>query len=198
MKITDIKSQVKRPGRYSIFVDGKFAFGLGSNELLGLGIAVGQEITESELADFKQASEIGKVYDKILNLLSIRPRSEWELRDYLKRKNQSPALIEKLLNKLSNLGYVDDNDFAQRWVANRRLLKPVSSLKLRAELKQKRIDNIVIDEVLKSDTTDEIAVIKAIIDRKAKRYPDRQKFIAYLARQGFRYDDIKTALNHSD
>lgn len=194
MKITAITVQVKRPGRYSVYVDGKFAFGLGANQLLNLGLANDQDVTEAELEQLKQESEVGKIYDKTLNLLSFRLRSEHELRDYLKRKQQSPAIIEIILNRLSKLGYVDDKQFASRWVANRRLLKPISSLKLRSELKQKRIANDIIDEVLRDDTTDEQEVLKQLIERKLKRYPDQQKLMAYLARQGFRYDDIKQAL----
>lgn len=196
MKITAITAQVKRPGRYSIYVDGNFAFGLSANQLLNSGLATGQELSGSELDSLKQESEVGKIFDKTLNLLSFRLRSEHELKDYLKRKQQSPALIEIILNRLSKLGYVDDKQFASRWVENRRLLKPISSLKLKSELKQKRIANDIIDEVLKSDTTDEQEVLKQLIERKSKRYPDQQKLMAYLARQGFRYDDIKQALKN--
>lgn len=195
MKITAITHQVKQKDRYSIFIDGKFVFGLGGNDLLRLGLVCGQEITETELADLKAQSDLGKIYDKILNLLSFRQRSEWELREYLKRKNQSPANIEILLNMLSNMGYLDDFKFATAWVENRRLLKNISSLKLRSELQQKRVPTDVIEEVLKVDQTDEKSVLKEIIERKGKRYPDKQKLTAYLARQGFRYDDIKQVLN---
>ena len=194
MKITAITQQIKRPGRYSIFVEGKFSFGVGESQLLSLGLVSGQELTEAELAELKGEGEFGKILDKTLNLLSYRARSEWELSDYLRRKKQPPAVIEKILNKLSNLGYVDDKKFSQNWVANRRLLKPTSSLKLRSELKQKRIPNAVIDEVIKADETDEKEVLAELIERKKRRYPDQQKLIAYLARQGFRYDDIKSAL----
>lgn len=196
MKITAITAQVKRPGRYSVYVDDKFAFGLGANQLLNLGLVTGQELSGSELDSLKQESEVGKMYDKTLNLLSFRLRSEYELRDYLKRKQQSPAIIEIILNRLSKLGYVDDKQFASRWVENRRLLKPTSSLKLKSELKQKRIANDIIDDVLQDDTTDEQEVLKQLIERKSKHYPDQQKLMAYLARQGFRYDDIKQALKN--
>lgn len=196
MKITAITAQVKRPGRYSVYVDDKFAFGLGANQLLNLGLVTGQELSGSELDSLKQESEVGKMYDKTLNLLSFRLRSEYELRDYLKRKQQSPAIIEIILNRLSKLGYVDDKQFASRWVENRRLLKPTSSLKLKSELKQKRIANDIIDDVLQDDTTDEQEILKQLIERKSKHYPDQQKLMAYLARQGFRYDDIKQALKN--
>lgn len=197
MKITAITQQVKRPGRYSIYIDGAFAFGLGEGQLLSAGLVSGQEITEAELAELKGESEFGKLFDRTLNLLSYRPRSEYELREYLKRKKQSPALIEKTLNKLSKLGYVDDEAFAKRWVEHRRSIKPISSLKLRAELKQKGIASEWIEAAL-HENSDDGAAIKRLIEKKAGKYADRNKLMQYLARQGFRYDDIKRALAEED
>lgn len=195
MKITDIKQQVKRQHRYNVFIDGKYTFSLSGEQLLESGIRKNQEITVQELDQLKNQSEFGKVYEKTLNLLSYRSRSEWELRDYLKRKNQAPALTNKILNKLSERGYVDDEQFARRWVENRRLLKPISARKLAQELSQKHIDRQIIDKVLQEDETDELDELRKLVARKAKRYPDQQKLMAYLARQGFNYQDIKTVLD---
>lgn len=197
MKITAITQQVKRPTRYSVYVDGKFAFGLGEGQLLSSGLTKGKEITEVELAELQGESQFGKLLDKTLNLLSYRPRSEYELRTYLRRKQQEPELIDKILNKLSKLGYVDDAGFAKRWVEHRRAIKPISSLKLKAELKQKGIANEHIDAAL-YENSDDTKAIRAIIEKKTAKYPDRQKLMQYLARQGFRYDDIKRALSEED
>ncbi|MBI1857116.1 RecX family transcriptional regulator [Candidatus Saccharibacteria bacterium] len=194
MKITSIRQQIKRSNRYSVYVDGKFAFGTSESQLLNLGLFKNQEITEADLAELKQESEIGKVYEKLLNLLSNRPRSEWELRDYLKRKKQNAEIIEKLLNKLSNSGYVNDRTFARRWVENRRLLKSISRLRLRQELAQKHIAPEIIDEILVDDKTDERQVLHELVSRKRVRYPDKLKFMQYLARQGYSYSDIKDVL----
>ena len=194
MTITAITTQTKLAGRYSVFVDGSFAFGIEAGQLLELGLVKGQEITAKQLAELKSETQLGYMFDKTLNLLSIRPRSEWELRDYLKRKKQPPAAIEIILNKLTKLHYVDDVAFAKRWVENRQLLKPSSTLKLKAELKQKRIADSVIHEVLKSNDNHEAEALNELIERKAKRYPDQRKLMQYLARQGFRYEDIKRAI----
>lgn len=197
MKITAIKQQVKRADRYSIYVDGKYSFSLGENELLRLGLHSGQEITEQELANYRDESDYGKLFDKTLNLLSFRLRSEWELRDYLKRKKAEPEIIEKILNKLSINGYVDDEQFARRWVENRRLLKTTSRRRIAQELKQKRISNDIIDKVLAEDKeeTDEREVLRELVDKKKHRYPDQTKLMQYLARQGYSYEDIKAVLN---
>lgn len=199
MKITQIKQQVKRADRYSIYLDGKYTFSLGEGELLKLGLHTGQELTEAELTNYRNESEQGKWFDKTLNLLSYRLRSEWELRDYLKRKDCPPEIIEKILNKLSVNGYVNDEQFARRWVENRRLLKATSRRRLAQELKQKRISNEIIDKVLADDKaeTDEREVLRALVERKRARYPDKLKLMQYLARQGYSYDDIKSVLSEA-
>ncbi|MBI3624310.1 hypothetical protein HY218_01620, partial [Candidatus Saccharibacteria bacterium] len=48
MKITSIRQQTKRADRYSIFVDGKYAFSLSEGELITSGVHTGQELTKVE------------------------------------------------------------------------------------------------------------------------------------------------------
>lgn len=200
MKITDIKQQVKRQGRYSIFVDGKYSFSLSESELMKSGIRIGREYSEQELEELQQTAVLDKAYMRSLDLLSRRARSEWELRDYLRRKDYDPPTEEAILNKLTNAGYVDDYQFAKAWVENRHLLKSVSSRRLWQELKQKHIADDIISQVLADDETDEQTTVKSLIEKKRTqtRYQDKEKMIAYLLRQGYRYDDIKTAMAELD
>ena len=197
MKITSIKQQLKRADRCSIYIDEQYAFSLSQNGLLESKLAVGDEISDKELADYQRKSEEGKLYDRLLNLLSIRPRSEWELRSYLKRKKTDPQLSHELIERLRAKGYVDDKDFARRWVESRRLLKPTSRRKLWQELKTKNIAEEIIAEVLAEDETEETQVIRELIAKKRKqiKYHDEQKLMQFLARQGFNYGDIKEALS---
>jgi regulatory protein len=197
MKITAIKQQVKKANRYSFYVDGKYSFSLSENDFVNYGLVSGQEITEQDLSKYKQASDDGKWLDRTLNLLSYRPRSEWEIRSYLKRKDCPEQIVDRTLNKLRVNKYLDDEQFAKRWVENRRLLKPVSRRKLSQELRAKRISSEILDRVLSDDKeiTDEKSVLRELVAKKSNRYPDRVKFMQYLARQGFGYEDIKAVLN---
>ncbi len=196
MKVTDIKAQVKREGRYSIFVDGKYSFSLSENELLNAGIKIGQEFDEAGLEKLKQTAVEDKAMMRAYDLLARRQRSTHEMREYLKRKDYEPELIEKILNKLSDREYLDDEKFARAWVENRRLLKSTSKRRLMLELQQKRISSEIISLVLEEDETDEQQVLKDVITKKRTqtRYNDEQKLIAYLLRQGFNYSDIKAVL----
>lgn len=196
MKITAIKAQLKREGRYSVFVEGKYAFSLSAEALLDARLVSGQELTGEEVAAYKRLSAEDKAYNLTLAYVARRLRSEGELRDYFRRKTYAPELAEQLLARLRKLGFVDDTEFARRWVENRRLLKATSAKKLRLELRQKHIGDGIIRQVLAEDETDECTLLRDLIKkkRKATRYQDDQKLIAYLARQGFNYDDIKATL----
>lgn len=195
-KITEIKQQVKRQDRYSIFIDGKYTFSLSENELMQSGIKINKSYSPSELEQLKQTAVLDKAYMRSLDLIMRRQRSEWEVGDYLKRKDYDLDTIEKTVDRLKKAGYVNDVKFAESWIRNRRLLKSTSKRKLFTELKQKRVDESVINLALEEDETDEIEVLKGLIEKKRQqsRYQDDQKLIAFLLRRGFNYEQIKEVL----
>ncbi len=197
MNITAIKAQVKREGRYSIFVDGEYSFSLSAEMLLDAGLTTGQGLTEADVKKFQKLSADDKAYGLTLAYVARRMRSRGELVDYLRRKKYAPELVTQLLNRLERAGFVDDVEFARRWVENRRLLKATSTKRLRLELRQKKVSDDIIRQVLDEDKTDERHVLCELINKKRKqtRYQDEQKLIAYLARQGFNYGDIRSALS---
>ena len=201
MKVTAIQQQVKNKRRYSVFVDDSYSFSLNQEGILDLGIRVGSELTEHELSQLKKQSEDGKLYDRLIGLLAARPRSRWELESYLTRKKVDDETKQQLLLKLEDKKLINDVDFAQRWVESRRLLKPISTRKLRVELQQKRVPSGVIDQILSEDKTDELAVLRELVEKKkhiAKYKQDQTKFMQFLARQGFNYGDIKQVLEEQE
>lgn len=200
MKITQIKQQVKRPDRYSIYVDGKFAFGLSESGLLSSGLASGQEISQEQFTELKADAATDKAYGNALRYVAMRPRSTWEMQQYFLRKKVDEPIAKEIIDRLTALDLLDDKKFAQAWVTNRRLLKPTSRRKLQQELRQKHVAGSIIDAILAeeaedADTPPDQTALAEIIAKKRARYPDETKFMQYLARQGFGYDDIKRALH---
>lgn len=197
MKITDIKQQVKNQQRYSIYVDGKFNFGLGEMALMNSGLRVGKELSLAELEELKDTAKTDKAYNQALGLIARRARSEWEIREYLKRKEHDPEFIDQIVERLINSKWLNDLDFARRWVQNRRLLKSTSKRRLSQELKAKRVADEHIAVALEEDETDEQQVLRDLVARKRKqsRYQDSQKLMAYLMRQGYDYGSVKDALS---
>ena len=122
MKITAIKQQVKRPDRYSIYVDGKFAFGLSEAALLEGKLNSGQEFDETQYKELTKAAAADKAYGNALRYVTMRPRSTWEMQTYFRRKKIDEPIAESTIQKLENLRLLYDCSFAESWVTNRRLL----------------------------------------------------------------------------
>lgn len=196
MKITKIEAQVKTRGRYSVFVDGKFAFGMSELGLIESGLKTGQEYSKEELEKLKDEANTDKIYNMALGLIARRPRSKWEIENYLRRKEMDSVSSQAIITKMESKGFIDDFDFSKRWVENRRLLKPTSKRKLELELRAKRVKGDVIKRVLDEDEADEFNVLLQEVEKKRRqtRYRDNDKLMQYLARQGYSYEDIKRAL----
>lgn len=192
--ITDITKQKKRENRYSIFVDGTYVFSLEELELSGSGLRVGQELSSQEIEDWQQRSESGKAYNAALRYLGYRQRSEMELRRYLKDKDYE-AVADETIERLLELGLVDDLALARTWIGDRLRLKPRSRRGLSAELRQKGIAADVIEVALAElEPQDELEALRGLIQKKRHRYASDDKLIAYLMTQGYSYGLIKEAI----
>lgn len=208
MKITAVTAQQKDKNRVNIMVDGKYRFSLDIYQYADLGIRVGKEYTDEELTELETESQFGKVYARALEYCLMRPHSAKEVRDYLYRKTRdsrtrlgevkkgvSPEITARVFERLIEKGYVNDESFTRYWVENRSLTKGASKRKLTAELRSKGVDQTTIERFIAESPRSDEGELQKIITKKRARYPDEQKFMQYLARQGFSYDDIKQALS---
>lgn len=216
-RVTDIKEAVKDHNRVNVFVDQKFFCSLDISQVVDLGIKIGKNLSDEELIELKRASDFGKLYGRALEYVFSRPRSIKEIRDYLKRKTLSrkirvknrktgeyqtkvkegfdASLVPLVLDRLEQRGYLDDEKFAAFWIENHNARKGSSIKKLRQELQQKGVSSQIIDQALADGDRDDISELRKIIAKKAGRYPDQQKFIQYLLRQGFNYSDVLDELS---
>jgi len=193
-KVTAIKQQQKRDERVSVYVDKVYRFSLTKDQAANLGIHIGQQLTDEEISRLQTHSEFGKLRDSTFRWLSLRPRSRYEIDQYLQRKTDDESLRGRLMGLLQELGYVDDERFAKSWIQHRTLVKPMSMYRLKQELLQKGVPKEIIDKTLETSDVDELAALKDLIRKRKQRYQSREKLMAYLARQGFSYDLVKQAL----
>jgi len=161
------------------------------------GLRVGQELEVADVERFAQKASEAKAYGLALRFLGVRLRSRRELLDYLDRKGCEREESEAALERLEGLGLVDDERFADAWIADRQAVRPRSKLRLGQELAAKGIAREVVDVALrKLEPEEEVGTLKALIRRKQKlpAYKDERKLVAYLQRQGYRWGLIKEAL----
>jgi regulatory protein len=137
----------------------------------------------------------------VLRKLSVTARTRQELDRVLQRKNVPDAVSATVLDRLEEVGLVDDRAFARDWVDSRQRRRHLSRSALRRELQTKGIDREHVESALASvDTGDELAAARALAAKKAAggRGLDpavRDRRIAgALARRGFGSGVIATVL----
>lgn len=128
-------------------------------------------------------------WERVLRFLTFRPRSQKEVEDYLDRKRVDPVDKLKLLKRLKQLDFLDDEEFAQWLIEQRARLKPKGKRALKQELCQKGIKPEIVEKVLSA--VDEVAEAKKMAEKK-RLAPEKMRSL--LMRRGFSWETIKTVL----
>lgn len=117
------------------------------------------------------------------------------------KKNVPDEVAAKVLDRLEDVGLVDDETFAQDWVASRQQRRHLSRSALRRELRTKGVDREHVDAALATvDLDDELAAARALAGRKASSMAGldplvrRRRLSGVLARRGFGPGVITTVL----
>ncbi|MBE9525027.1 MAG: RecX family transcriptional regulator [Chloroflexi bacterium] len=173
----------------SVYIDDEFAFGL-SRQVAGW-LSTGQELSDEKILELQEVETREKAYQRALNFLSYRPRSEAEVRRNLIKHDTPEDCIEETLERLRDLDLVSDQQFAETWVENRSTFRPRGRRALFSELRAKGIHNKTIDVVLQDLDEDDLAYRAA--QKKVRQYrglawPEfKKKMLGFLARRGFNY-----------
>ena len=197
-KVTALKVQKRRRDRVSVFLDVEYAFGL--QNILAAELAVGEELTDQQIAALQRRDTAERAYENSLHYLSYRPRSEEEMRRYLQRREVDEETTGEVLDRLRRAKLTDDQAFAQFWVENRETFRPRGRWALRTELRRKGIPARVIEGVL--DDVDEDRSARNAAERVAERFAQldehtfRRRLLGYLQRRGFGYEVSRRVADH--
>ena len=196
--ITAIEPQQKNPRRVTIYLDGKFAFGLA--RITAGWLKVGQELNEEKILALQAEDARETAYQKALHFLSFRPRSSTEVRQNLNQHRIPEAIVEETVNHLISAGLVNDQEFARAWVENRNTFQPRSKSALRMELRRKGLSDEIVQPVLDEQVNEEALAFEA-----ARKYARRlvglewlefrRKLGGFLARRGFPYTTLSPVVS---
>jgi len=145
------------------------------------------------------------VLDAALRFLEARQRSTAEVRRRLVSAGYRPDLVEGAIERLTELGMLDDEAFARAWLESRDRARPRGERALRRELAMKGIERQTVDETLADRAADHpeadaeaarrlLARHARSLDRIADARARRQRAYVLLARHGFDSDVATTAI----
>lgn len=191
-----IKSQKGRGSKIHILIDGEYRITTDVDFWAERAIADGTEIDEDEWQALVSDINYRKAFNKAADLLSRRSHSAYELKNKL-LKTVDMDSAEKAVNKFTELGYLNDEDFAVELSEYLFKTKKYSQNHVKQELIRRGVDREIVQRVIRDDDTDAAESIICIINksylRKLGEEGGRQKVVAALMRKGFSYLDIKTA-----
>lgn len=198
MTITKIEKQKKNIKRYNLYIDGEFLCGIYDDTILKFGIASGDELTEKEINDIRNFDEYMYGKKAAFDYLSYRIRSISEIKKKLLSKKLSEVNIERVISHLTELGLVNDEDFARQLINEKIKNKPAGRRSLEQKLFEKGISKNISEDILNSILTEETEkelAVKVYEKLKPKlkgldKQDVKKKIYETLARKGFNYDII--------
>lgn len=125
--------------------------------------------------------------EKAIKYIGISKKTEYEVRQKLKRLQVTSSVIDEEINYLKELGYIDDKDYARSFVKQCYKMMQYSIYEIKNKLLQKGINASIIEEELEllKDSDYELNTVEKLKNGKLKSYDD-EKTKAYLYRRGFR------------
>lgn len=131
---------------------------------------------------------IEKAKYQAVKYLSFRSRTVQEVCNYLQKKQYSQQIIEEVIKYLKAQSYLDDDKFCQLWIESRSRLKPKGKKGLYYELKNKGIDNYLIEKNINEyfNSEVEIQIANELVSKKLQMFDNnKEKILADLYRRGF-------------
>jgi regulatory protein len=137
-----------------------------------------------------------RAFQHAVKLLAAKPRSIAELRERLAERCSSKTVIETVISRLREYGYLDDERYALTYAASKVRQQPIGRRRLELSLARKKVDRAVADEALNqvfAETPEEDLIDRAIEKRirlrgRPKTRAEAKTLFDHLLRQGFQFE----------
>ncbi|MEZ3434628.1 MAG: recombination regulator RecX [Lachnospiraceae bacterium] len=185
--------------KYKVYIDGQFAFVLYKGELSRYQVQEGREITKETCDRIRGEVLVKRAKLRAMHLLNAMGRTESQLREKLTQGGYPEDVVDEALSYVKSFGYVDDVNYARSFTDSRKDKK--SRREIEMLLKGKGISGEDIEKAMEEcygEDTAMQAVRKLMKKRRyipgESSYEEKQRFMAYVMRKGFSYDDVCRAL----
>ena len=222
MKIEKLEPSKHKEGRWLVWMDDASLVRVNEGDVVSLGLYAGKELTDEEAETLTAAGERAKLMERAVGLLSLRPMSRKELLDKLcapprPKKEKWPydklddapdpdvlqsrreALREQgsaVADRLTELGLLNDEEYA-RTVVRHYAAKGYGPRKIRDELYRRGVPREYWEDAMEEREPDEGQIDKLARQKLRGAEPTREnlkKVSDYLARRGYGWEDISSAL----
>lgn len=163
-------------------------------------LEAGRTIDTTEYGQLKEESQRFRCKAMSLDYLAICPRSTLEMERYLGKKKFDATLVREIVNGLREAGYIDDADYAARYIQNKLSRKLVGKQLLARELQKKGIHREIINQALKDSKSmhSDMDALYTIAQKKYGAIKDKKnsmtKLSYFLHSRGFDTDMVNSVI----
>ncbi len=195
--VTDIR---ENRGMVEVILEGATFARVRKSHFEKCPLATGDDIDGAAWLDRVAAAQFADAYEAALSSLDRSARTAHDLAGALRRRGIVQPAIDAVLARLTENGLIDDARYAQR-MAELQASKPVGLYAFRRKLRARGISDDDAQDALAAfdDDQQRAAALQAAekLFRKYEALPPRQarsKLSQALARRGFPWDAIETAI----
>lgn len=137
-----------------------------------------------------------RAFQRAVKLLAAKPRSIEELRERLAERCSSKTIVETVIARLREYGYLDDERYALGYASSKVRQQPIGRRRLEMSLAKKKVARSVADEALNqvfTETSEEELLDRALAKRvrlrgRPKTRAEAKSLFDHLLRQGFPFE----------
>ncbi len=201
--IADILPQRSRTQPRRIRLSDGFTFPISDDTIVRFGLAKGVVVSQEQIEQIRGAEEAFQAKQAVLTICGRRLRSKKELQEKLREKEFRAEAIDAALAFAAEYGYLDDRNFAQAFVRDQLLRRPLGRQRLQLELQRRGVAKHDIDDALSavfSDSDQELQLAIAAARKKLStlRATDPQKrersLANFLATRGFGWEVVRKVM----
>jgi len=146
MKITKYKKSGN--DKYQLFFEDGAKLTLYEDVIIKNNLLIEKEVTKELFDSISKDNDFYSIYIKCIKNIGIRCRSEFETREYLKKRECSATIVEEVVAKLKNNNLLNDEAFVSSYINDKILMTNSGPLKLKRELLNHKINEKTINQYL--------------------------------------------------
>lgn len=201
MKI--IKYEKKGNNTYKIYLENNQSINVYEDVILKNNLLYKKEIDSSLLEQISNDNLYEDIYNKCVKYISVRIRSIYEIREYLKRKEIDESLIDTTIEKLQKNNLLNDEVFTKAFVNDKLNFTTMGPYRIEQELKKHKVDSSIIYKYISNIEDDKIdekinkQIVKSLKSSKKKQNL-RNKIYTNLLSLGYSNEMILRNINNYD
>ncbi len=200
MKIIEIEKNEKVSSMATVYLENNTSFCLPLKRIELLELKADKDISDETIRYIVDMEVYASAKSAAVSFLALKLRTAWEVEQKLTDIGYETGTIERVIENLKEINYIDDYNYACKYISEKSKLKPKSIKLLSMELSRKGIADDIISEAIEVSEVNEGEVALQLLRKKFSRhttFDDKliHKMKTFLIARGFSYSQISKAVS---